>query len=459
MKDNREKRDSDKIPKKTLGRNTYKTIWRWHLYAGVLFAPLLLLLAVTGSVYLFKSEIESVLYQDYYQVDPQKEKLAVSEQLEEVKRLYPEAIVTKYRPGEDNERSSEVTISTNEESLTLFIDPYTGKSVGELNNEDRIMDKIEEIHGELMAGTLGDRMVELAACWAIVLLVTGFFLWFPKKPKGMGGVLFPRLKKGGKILRRDLHAVPAFWVSGGLLFLILTGLPWSGLWGANFQAITTNTGEGYPPSVWIGEAPVSGVETQDIAEVPWAAETLDVPISSLQGLVPQTLDQVVKIAEQTGIYPTYSIIIPQEPEGVYTLSVFPPKAQDEATIHIDQYSGAVLADYRYDNYGIIGKVVAWGITLHKGTQFGLANQLASLIICLGVILTAISGVYLWWKRKPKKGMGGPTAPALFKTKMFLWLMIGLGILFPLVGLSILVVWILDRLIVQRIPVLKRWFNA
>src|SRR5690606_4288696 len=100
MKAKREKRDSDKFPKKTVDRDTYRTMWRWHLYAGILFAPLLVLLAVTGSVYLFKTEIESVIYQEYYQVDPQKEKVAVSEQLEEVKRLYPEAIVTKYQPGE-----------------------------------------------------------------------------------------------------------------------------------------------------------------------------------------------------------------------------------------------------------------------------------------------------------------------------------------------------------------------
>lgn len=241
--------------------------------------------------------------------------------------------------------------------------------------------------------------------------------------------------------------------------MIMTGLPWSGLWGTNFQAITTNTGEGYPPSVWIGDAPSSNIQTKDIAEVPWAAETLDVPLSSVQGAVPVSLDKVIETAKQQEIYPSYSIIIPQQPEGVYTLSVFPPKAQDEATIHIDQYSGAVLADYRYDNYGVIGKVVAWGITLHKGTQFGLINQLISLFICLGIIFVAFSGVYLWWKRKPQKGTGAPAVPPIFKTKSFLFLMIGLGILFPLVGVSILAVWLFDWLLIQRIPAMKKWLNA
>lgn len=459
MKENKEQKGIAGAQKSSKNNQLHKTIWRWHFYAGIIFAPILVLLAVTGSVYLFKAEIENVLYADYYQVEPQGEQVSVSAQLEEVQALHPGAIVTKYRPGEDEARSNEVTVSSNGESLTVFMDPYTGKSVGELKDDDRIMDKIEEIHGELMAGTLGDRIVELAACWTIVLMATGFFLWFPKKRKGLGGVLFPRFGKGSKILRRDLHAVPAFWLTGGLLFLVMTGLPWSGFWGNNFQAIITNSGEGYPPSVWIGDAPSSDIETQEIAEVPWAAETLDVPLSSVQGLIPMPIDKVVEIADQQGIYPGYSIFIPQEQDGVYTLSVFPPKAQDEATMHIDQYSGAVLADYRYDNYGIIGKIVAWGITLHKGSQFGLVNQLISLIICLGVIFTVFTGIYLWWKRKPKKGSGAPKAPAIFKTKPFLALMIVLGILFPLVGLSILIVWLVDWAIIQRVPAVKRWLNA
>ena len=39
--------------------------------------------------------------------------------------------------------------------MTVFMDPYTGEKIGELKDKDRIMDKIEEFHGELMVGTVG----------------------------------------------------------------------------------------------------------------------------------------------------------------------------------------------------------------------------------------------------------------------------------------------------------------
>jgi uncharacterized iron-regulated membrane protein len=444
---------------RSINSSLYKTVWRWHFYAGIIFAPFLIILAVTGSIYLFKPQIEQVLYQDYYDVTPNGDKLPASKQIEEVKILYPEAVVTNYRPGENATRSSEVSMTSNNDSFTIFVDPYTGESIGALNNENRIMDKIEEIHGELMAGTLGDRIVELAACWGVVLIVTGLYLWLPKRRQSLSGVLFPRLNKGKKILRRDLHAVPAFWITAGMLFLIMTGLPWSGFWGSNFQVITTNSGSGYPPSIWTGSAPISTIKTKDIADVPWAAENLDVPLSEIQGFIPISIDEVIAIANREGLRPIYTVSIPSEKDGVYTLSAFPPKAKDEVTMHIDQYTGAVLADYRFDDYGLIGKIVAMGITLHKGTEFGLINQLCCLLICLGIIFVAVSGFYLWLKRKPKKGFGAPKALSSKKMKSFLILLIVLGILFPLVGVSLIVVWLLDWMVIQKISVVKKFINA
>ncbi|KAA0547137.1 PepSY domain-containing protein [Bacillus sp. BGMRC 2118] len=456
---NDEQHSTSKPTDKYTNMSIYQTFWRWHFYAGLIFAPFLFILAVTGSIYLFKPQIEQVIYQEYYEVTPHGEQLAPSKQLDEVKNVYPEALITKYRPGESPTRSSEVGIVMNDHSMTIFVDPYTGNLMGELKNEDRIMNKIEEFHGELMAGTAGDRIVELAACWAIVLIVTGLYLWFPRKKRSLSGVLIPRFKIGKKILRRDLHVVPAFWLTAGMFFLIMTGLPWSGFWGSHFQTIATNSGAGYPPSIWAGTAPTSTIKTKDIAEVPWAAENLDVPKSDIQGFIPLSVDHVVEIAKREQMHPTYTIYIPNEKEGIYTLSAYPPKAQDEATIHIDQYSGAVLANYRYENYGIIGKIVAWGITLHKGTQFGLVNQLVSLFICLGIIFVVVSGFYLWLKRKPKKQLGTPKAQGIRNKKHFFLLLITLGILFPLVGLSLIFVWIIDLFIIQRIPAVKKFMNG
>ncbi|TDL32785.1 PepSY domain-containing protein [Jeotgalibacillus sp. S-D1] len=437
----------------------YRSVWRWHFYAGLFVTPFLVILAVTGGIYLFKPQIEASLYKDYYEVEASWERQAASEQLALVRAEYPEAAITTYRPGEDEARSSEVGIATEEGSATVFVDPYKNEIIGDLNADDRIMNKLEEIHGELMAGTVGDRIVELAASWTIVLVVTGLFLWFPRKKRPYGSFL-PKRKANKSVRRRDLHAIPAFWIAGGMFFLIITGLPWSGFWGNNFQLLATNTGVGYPPSTWLGSAPESITKTEDIADVPWAAEKMEVPESEVvQGFVPLNVDEMVEIAEQQNIHPTYTISLPAEKTGVVTLSAYPPRAQDEFTIHLDQYSGAVLADYRFDNYGTVAQAVAMGITLHKGSQFGLPNQLFSLLICMGIVFVALSGFYLWYKRKPNRGMGAPKGLSARKVRWFFIALIILGLIFPLVGVSLLVVWVIDRFLIQRIPPLKKFLNA
>ncbi|MEC8456244.1 MAG: PepSY domain-containing protein, partial [Pseudomonadota bacterium] len=46
----------------------YRAVWRWHFYAGVFVMPVLMLLALTGGLYLFKDEIDAALYRDMIRV-------------------------------------------------------------------------------------------------------------------------------------------------------------------------------------------------------------------------------------------------------------------------------------------------------------------------------------------------------------------------------------------------------
>jgi uncharacterized iron-regulated membrane protein len=36
----------------------YRMIWRWHFYAGLLVMPMVLILSLTGAMYLFKPQID-----------------------------------------------------------------------------------------------------------------------------------------------------------------------------------------------------------------------------------------------------------------------------------------------------------------------------------------------------------------------------------------------------------------
>jgi len=36
----------------------YRTVWRWHFFAGLFCLPFIILLCLTGSIYLFKPQID-----------------------------------------------------------------------------------------------------------------------------------------------------------------------------------------------------------------------------------------------------------------------------------------------------------------------------------------------------------------------------------------------------------------
>lgn len=435
----------------------YAAIWRWHFYAGIIFAPLIIMLAVTGAIYLYKPQIENWIYKDYYYIQAGQQKMTPSKQIAEVKKVYPEAIITRYQPSFKPDRTAEVGLQNGNQSFTVFVNPYDGKIVGQLNDADRLMDKIEKLHGELMIGTVGDRLVELAACWAIILLITGMYLWWPRERKSLFGSFIPRLTKGKRLFWRDIHAVTALWLSAFVTLLIITGLPWSGLMGDWISKVATATNTGYPEFAFAwGPKPESNIPTKDVANVPWAAEQLPVPDSS-SGIQPISIEQVMKIAEAKKVHPGYAITFPEGEKGVYTVSVSPDQPEDQATLHLDQYSGKVLADLRFKDYGPLAKAISIGIALHEGHYFGFWNQLLCLLTCVGLIGIAVSGLIMWWKRRPQGKLGAPTLPKNFKMMRGLGVMIiALGILFPLVGISLLVALLLDFLVIKRFPIVKQW---
>lgn len=448
-----------KVEIKSKSTSLYAAIWRWHFYAGIFLAPLILILTISGVIYLFKPQIENAIYHDQLFVKEEKSVLTPEQLIVKVGKAYPSSVITSYTPAPAKNLSTQLEVDQNGEIKTVFINQYNGKILGDLKSEDRFVNKIVKIHGELMAGTIGDRIVEMTASWAIILLVTGLYLWWPRKKEKIMGVLIPRFSKGKRMLLRDLHAVPAFWFSIFISIFIFTGLPWSGLLGNIINKFATATHTSYPTGLYDGNIPSSIIPSKDVTKVPWAAENLPVPTSNIMKAASLKVSDMISIADESNVHKGYTITLPANDNGVYTVSVNPPKPEDQATLHIDQYSGKILMDLRFKDYGMSAKIIEIGIALHEGHYFGVANQLTDLIICLVLASTTIFGIWIWWKRKPAGRIGSPLIPNDFKlTKGLIIIIILLGVILPLAGLSLIFVLIVDYLFIKRIPVLNKVFN-
>jgi uncharacterized iron-regulated membrane protein len=232
--------------------------------------------------------------------------------------------------------------------------------------------------------------------------------------------------------------------------------------GPRIDKLANATHTGTPPFAYSFEAkPEAVTVASDIAEdLPWAAESLPVPESAQGGYMKLSINDAALVAEHKQVAKPYTITLPRGEKGVYTLSTSHVKPGRNATLHLDQYSGAVLTDVRYDDYGILAKMITLGIAFHEGRLFGLPNQIIDLIACLGMILIAFSSYVMWKKRKPEGKLGAPAKPKSRKATIgVLVIMLGCGAVMPLVGLSIIVVLVLDLFIIRRIKPLKAWFSV
>jgi len=461
----------------TVGSSTnrfYRSVWRWHFYAGLFIIPFMLILAVTGIIYLFKPQLDALMYHNQMFVQPTGTMLPYTQQLEVAHSVHPDASITKFTPNVAPNRSAEVELKTpDERTLTIFVDPYTGRMLGERDEDNNLQANARRLHGELMIGKSGDYLVELAACWGLVLLVSGLYLWLPRRGLTIWGTLLPRLwSKNRRLFWRDLHAVPGFYGTLLVGFLILTGLPWSGFWGDTFSQVWSH----YPAQMW-DEVPKSTTLTGSLNQhgsqvVPWAVEQLPMPQSSTSGHerhrgqntamhtpsegTAVSLDSIVALAQAKGAPAGFSVSLPEDKTGVYTVSASPDDPAQAVTLHIDQYSGKVLADVRWQDYGLVPRAVELGIAIHMGKYFGLGNQLLMLFACLVIILLCVSGVVMWWQRRPVGQFGAPNSldyGQQWKTPLVVVAI--LGIVFPLVGFSLVTVLLLDYLVISRVPTLKR----
>ncbi|AQY64054.1 MULTISPECIES: PepSY-associated TM helix domain-containing protein [Pseudomonas] len=441
----------------------YNLAWRWHFYAGLFVAPFMVLLALTGIIYLFKPQLDPLMYGHLLTVPAAERALSADEQLQRAKAAYPQGRLSKYLPPADATSSAQFVMHDGGREMTVFVDPYRGTVLGTQDAKNNLQAIARALHGELMIGTVGDRLVELAAGWGVMLVISGMYLWWPRG-KSSSGVLWPRFNTRGRVFWRDLHVVTGFWGAALLLVMLLSGMAWTGFWGKQYADLWNR----FPAAMWNNvptsdqQARVLNTATQQT--VPWAMENTPMPVSgdhaehmnhgamhAAPAAPTISLQQVVDLATSRKVEPGYSITPPTTAEGVFTVSVFANDPRNDATLHVDQYTGKVLADVRWEHYNGVARATETGVMLHEGKMFGWVNQLIVLLICLMILLSAVSGVVIWWKRRPVGGLGvPPLRHDLPKWKTAMVIMLGLAIAFPLVGASLIVVWALDRLLLSRL---------
>ena len=451
----------------------YRRVWRWHFYAGLICLPFIVSLAVTGALYLFHRQIDDVVYAHLLlrpagngaagPVAPHA-MLAPEELIRRAQQAVPGRPKSIAIPG-DAQRTVQVDVARADgATVQVFLDPASGRLLGSIAESQRVMAFIKRLHSLAVAGDAGNVVIEIVAGWIIVLTVTGAYLWWPRGRRA--GVLAIRRGASGRTWWRDLHAVTGAFAAVVILFLALTGMPWSVFWGQNVNRWLTEHGLGVPDGMW-KNVPKSALPAAAVGELPWAQQQMAVPASddphaehkaaaasstALTATAYRPLGNpavvqpaaIMQTVSALGIVGGYRLALPRDERGVYTLVRSTGQLDGNRVIHFNQYSGRVLLDLSAAQLGPVARVTEWGVSVHQGAEYGWPNLLVMLAGCLALIALCVSGIVVWWHRRPAGKLGAPARKQDDRlAARVLAVAALLGAVFPLLGLSMLTVCGID----------------
>ena len=434
-------------------KNTFNPLQRLHFYAALFITPLLITLTLSGIAYLFFPEVENNIYKEEFFGQSEKQTQqsldkATDEVLQEHKGFHISKVNIMEEPYNDR-----ITLSDMDGNQKyVFLDNHN-QIVGDHTAKYTYSNMMRSIHSSLFTeNTALNYMVELTASWTVFMVISGIYLLFKKK-------LFTNRSK--KLRFQKLHAFIGFIIAVPVLVLVITGLPWSGYTGAKIYNLMNNYGE-------LGQTELSiNPPKSDVNEIPWATRDNKQPESDKHaghhghGDMPRkdiphqlSIDKIVDVAKKEKVTKPYSIIYPTSEDATFTVSKssnsgitgLDVSPYEEMTLYLDQYSGKNLGQINYEDYGIIGKWFTWGIPLHEGHLFGIANKIINLLVCLFLLGGIAFGFASWIKRMRSTQVKVPKRVKKVMSIPTIIFLVVLGVLMPLFGFSLIVVFIIEGLL-------------
>jgi uncharacterized iron-regulated membrane protein len=405
-----------------------------HLWLGLASGLIIVFVCLTGSILVFETEIEHAWHPERYTVTPATTPALSLAQLTAAVQAYkPKAKIGGFKVYTDPARSVEVSLAgapggpggkggegegkrpeadagsrpaQNPAAAKggegpgkgkgkgdgggprVYVNPYTGAILGEMNPRDNFFHTVEQLHRGLVAGKIGKLVMGVSASIFLFILGTGLVLWWPTARKA----LTPRLKikwgSGWKRLNHDFHIALGFYTSLFLFVMAITGVGMSFDWvGQTINKITHSPLKRPEPPVSV------------------------VPAAQAQRPAKVGADAVLALArQQAPTAESYSLQLPKEPTGSIRVAVLQPGAITEnATdeVYLDQYSGQVISGQTYAQRPVGQRIRGLFKPVHTGAIWGLPTKIAAFIIALLGATFPVTGTIMWLNRIRKKGKKQP----------------------------------------------------
>ena len=186
-----------------------KAIFQIHLWTGLALCLWVVLVCVTGSVLVFRADIERAMFPDLF-VSSSGAPADAATILERIGEAFPgERIFGLDAPTLERPTAIAHTLPPHGGTRAILIDPVTARILGELP-EGSVLRLLVAFHANLLAGRVGRLANGLGSMLLFLLCLTGAVIWWP----GIASwrrALTVDLRRSWRRITWELHGAIGIW--------------------------------------------------------------------------------------------------------------------------------------------------------------------------------------------------------------------------------------------------------
>ena len=350
-----------------------------HLWAGLILTLYFVVIGVTGSILVFRPELERLCgLRPWQEVRASGTIAEINTVIENLKAAYPHSRIVSVDAPSGTEATFVAELAGRGGRIKVACAPSDGKILGDFPQQRTWLDMIDELHISLLDPRRGQgRMWNGAGAASLLLLnITGIVIWWPGI-RNWKRALKVDLARNWRRINFDLHCAAGFWTILITSFWAVSGVYFG--WPRQvFQFVNSLSPviSARPPAITI--SPAESASEPDLRALVRRAREID-PGTSLSGIAfPYSRRAPLAILMRRRSSPGYE----------YT-----------DTVYFNPYTGAYISTWRYGVNQSLGDWIIWSqVPLHFGTYWGLGVKMIWAAAGLAIPVLAVSGVLMYWNR-------------------------------------------------------------
>lgn len=387
-------------------KNTFKKIVsKLHLWLGLTIGFFVLVISITGALYVFKDEVQNILRKEYIHHNEQniaQKKILPLKVLEQkveqqTNEKYPLHWIdipldkTKSYKFHYYERNPKAWNYFDEFVVykTAYVNPFTGKVLAMEDEKNGFFNIVKFIHWSfLLKSEWGTYIVGIPVLIFLIMLITGIILWWPKNKKARKQRFWFQWKNVRSWRRKnyDLHSILGFYSSVLALILAITGLFYAFSFMKIFLYFLFSGGETKYPDF-------SHIKTKAPIEMRNAG-TLDKIASKVEELYPTASAYSIDLGNKhldDHEHSNFEVYVKQLDYSYYIYH----------QIIFDENSGEVLLNRPHQKKNFGEKFVSANYDIHVGAILGIWGKILAFIVSLICASLPITGFLVWKGRNFK----------------------------------------------------------